>query len=922
MKLAERAVVSRTRILGRVLALFAPLVLCFIAACSYRLATDRHFSRVHVRLVSIAQQGGVSTGERDPRYDIFICSRFGTAARLEPVTGHAHYWRHAGAVVPVKSVLICASAPISLRADQVQVRCGEHWSRPNWTYSGSELSVVVPDEQIRRGLEKNGFPHALEVKLRNPPQHLLSHTRGMLNWQGDLSLQLLCLLQAAVVVFTGLQILRCAFRAVEFGDAITPDDNAAVFGMASCLQVFLMLLLICQLVFFFGVSAGQRSAVEAAAGLICGLLFATAGTWVMRKLLGVASSRQLIFLGVLLVLLTSIGTWNFRENLQCRPGVAALQCLQAGELLAARGWNGLPELSQPVSSDAVRQALVFSLPAVWLLGPGVASVQAAGLFLQTCCGLLFFLLASRMVGVRGAAGGLILLVLVEPEFRFLGTAASPRIVECFCMLLVFGCFELGRIWLGRITASGRDFPTLTWLAGCLVFGGVLTLLELCSSRGWLALAALLPAVVLLAVMPDVGAKTGGTWGRAAVPAAAVPAGLVLAAGFSWMISEGVDRQIQNYLPASLMITTDADAVLTGVESGTEGSGRSVSVWRDDYFPLIPKSDREEFVGRKLLQEKVAAGSALFGTMLRKAMIYARSDGSFDADPNQVVLPYPVFRAVLNYGLSSWVVLLVLMRLWNPERRGCSRAEAFPICFVVSVLAKMLLMSEAKPEDSLIWLLPMCWSAGAVLWSRPLSGGTQSWFTGLPYQILPGGVLLSAVILLHAALGMVVDRSGRTFARLARVQTDGAAPLIESATDITRVSFTVRFPGRLRTLKAGDRVSDEVRVLCERSDMPSLKFFLSAAHRQSRITKLDWVTVPVNYRIYIDDLLWKSGPISELERPQFCSVDSSFWTSPGGAAGNAVFVKLELVCTADTRLDTAAVRPAVSIEYPWPGASAQ
>lgn len=759
--------VLRTRILGRVFALFAPLALCFVAACSYRLATDRHFSRVHVRLFSVAQPGGAAAEERDPGYNIFICSPFDTAARLEPVTGHTHYWRHAGAVVPVKSVLICASVPFSLRADQVQIRCGEHWSRPSWTYSGSELSLTVPDEKIRRGLQKNGFPHALEVKLRNPPQHLLSHTRGMLNWQGDLSLQLLCLLQAAVVVFTGLQILHCAFRAVEFGDAITPDDNAAVFGVASCLQVFLMLLLICQLVFFFGVSAGQRSAVEAAAGLVCAVLFATAGTWLMRKLLGVGSSRQLVVLGVLLVLLTTTCTWYFRENLQCRPGAAALQCLQAGELLAAKGWNGLPELSQPVSSDVVRQALVFSLPAVWLLGPGVASVQAAGLFLQTCCGLLFFLLASRMIGVRGAAGGLILLVLVEPEFRLLGTAASPGVVECFCTLLVLGCFELGRIWLRRITASGRDFPTLTWLAGCLVFGGVLTLLELCSSMGWLGLAALLPAAALLGVMPDVGAKNGGPRGRVGVPAAAVPAGLMLAAGFSWMISEGVDRQIQNYLPASLMITTDADAVLTGVESGTEGSGRSVSVWRDDYFPLIPESDREEFVSRKLLQEKVAAGSALFGTMLRKAMIFARSDGAFDADPNQVVLPYPVFRAVLNYGLSSWVVLLVLMRLWNPERRGCSRAEAFPICFVVCVLAKLLLVSEAKPEDSLLWLLPMCWSAGAVLWPRPLSSPVQNWFTGLPYHILPGGVLLSAVILLHAALGMVVDRSGRTFARIAR-----------------------------------------------------------------------------------------------------------------------------------------------------------
>ncbi|MFM7056123.1 MAG: hypothetical protein ACKO2P_04280 [Planctomycetota bacterium] len=753
--------------------------------------------------------------------------------------------------------------------------------------------------------------------------HLLSHTRGMLNWQGDLSLQLLCLLQAAVVVFTCLQICRRAFRAVDVGDAVTPEENVALFGAASCTQVFLMLLLICQLVFFFGVSAGLRSAIETACGLVGAVLLATVGMRVIRKIAGTASRQQLVYGGLLLVLITSGGVFWLRESLDCRPGADALRCLQAGELLAAEGWRGLPKLPQAVSLDSVRQAIVFSLPAVWLFGPGTASVQAAGLILQSCCGLLFFLLTSRMVGLRGAFGGLILLILVEPEFRLLGATASPRIAECFCILLVFGCFELGRSWLGTIAASGKDFPTLWWLSGCVVFGFVLTLLELSSSLGWLALVALLPAALLLRGLPERDSNaSAGASGLALLPAA-VPAGLILAAGFSWLISSGVDRQIRNHLPASLITEVSADAELTSVESGTEGAGRSVSIWQEDYFPMIPEADQKEFISRKLLQEKVAAGSALFGTMLRKAMVYARSDGAFDADPNEAVLPYPVFRQVLKYGVSGWIVLLVLMRLWNPARRGISPAEAFPICFVVCVLAKLLLVSEARPEDSLTWLMPMCWSAGAVLWPRPLPGAAQSnWFAGLPHHVLPGGVLLSAVILLHAALGMVVDRSGRTFARITPVQTDGEAPAIKSATDITRVSFTVRFPGGLKTLKAGDRISDEVRILCERSDMPSLKFFLTGAQRQSRITRLKWAELPVKYQIYIDDQLWKSGPVRDLEQPQFCKVDSGFWIPPGGTVGNAVYLKLELVCTADTRLDTAIVRPAVSIEYPWPGTVAR
>ncbi|MEY3175138.1 MAG: hypothetical protein RLZZ436_3052 [Planctomycetota bacterium] len=906
---------SRFRVLGRLLLLLAAAAACFVVACVYRLSGDGHFSRVHLQLQSVEGRAATGAAEAGRQLEVYVRFAGTDGWPLEPVAGKSGVWRHAGPSRPVRSVLIASRDPLPLSAEQVQIHCGEYWSWPDQSYSGAELTLGQPEAGILNGFVRNGLPHVVEVTLKNPPDSLLSRSRGMLNWQGDLSLLFLALLQTLIMTIAGLQVLRRAFRVVESPDVLSWESGLALFSVSSAAHALLILLLGVQLFFYFGVAAGQRSAWQLAAGLICVLAVIAAGTWLIRTVVNRSGPLLLSVGGILLVLLMTAGVWVFREPLECRPDEAALLCLELGELLAADGWDGLARVSRPVSMELVRQAVVFSLPAVKVLGTGPAAVQAAGLFLQACCALLFFWLAVRIVGLRGAAAGLALLVLVEPEFRFLGAAGSPRIAECFCVLLAWCGFEYGRIWLRRVSVTGQEFPRLVWLLACLLFGVALALVELSSSRGIFWVAALFLAVWLLRALPK-GRHADG-WNVMAVPSAAVPLGLVLAIGLSWLIVKGVDQQISNYLPQSLQVVGDADAELTAVESGTEGAGRSVSIWRDMYFPLVPDAERKEFVSRKLIHEKFGAGSSLFGTMLRKAVVYARSDYALDADPNRPVLPYPVVRAVLRYGLSCWIVILVLMRLWNSLGEGVSRAEVYPVCSILCVLTTLLLVSEARPEDSLIWLMPACWSAGAVLGRRsPAEAAKTVSIVGLPRHILPGAALLSAVILLHTGLGMLADRSGRTFASIAPVKSEAAAQKLAAVSDVTRVSFTVRFPDVRRGLKAGSRVSEEVRVLCDRSELPALRFFLSGGQRQSKITRMTWENVPVKYSVYINDRLWKSGPISELERPQYCQVDARFWNRTAASVGNFVYVRLMLTCTADTSLSSLPVRPAVSLEYPW------
>lgn len=82
--------------------------------------------------------------------------------------------------------------------------------------------------------------------------------------------------------------------------------------------------------------------------------------------------------------------------------------------------------------------------------------------------------------------------------------------------------------------------------------------------------------------------------------------------------------------------------------------------------------------------------------------------------------------------------------------------------------------------------------------------------------------------------------------------------------------------------------------------------------------MKWAGVPVKYQVYFNDILVKSGPLSDLEHPQYCDMKSGVWTRPGEGIGNFVYVRLALQCTGEANLGVLNVRPAVSLEYPWPG----
>lgn len=913
---AERAVNSRFRSLAKPAAFLAGFFVCFLVAREYRLSSNLHFAQMHVRITTGSGAEGADSKSHLVSPEVLLRLEGSEGRRLEPVEGSAVDWRSNRYSGPVQSVLIAAREPFALRPEQIQLRFGDYWSQPDWIRTGSDLLLAAPEEKILRGLAGKGLTNVLEVRLIDPPDSFQLRAKSALNWQGDMSLLLLCLVQGAVVYLIGLQILRRAFSISASSDAVRWEGDSAIFVASSMTQALLLLLLGSQFVFYIRVSVGQHSASQAGIGLLLILMLIISGTRLIQGLMAKRSGIQLVLGGVLLVLLMTAGVWFLREPLDLRPGEEAVRCVEVGERLAAQGWRGLSQLSQAVSTEEVRKSLVFSLPAVGLLGPGVSSVQLAGLLLQACNGLLFFWLVARFTGLQGAVAGLLLLVVVEPEFRLLGASASPKIMELFCVLLVWGSFELGRVWLRRIGKAEGDFPTILWLLACMLFGAVLAFADLATSRGILAGVAVIPAVILLWALSD---RESGTVRRSSVTPPAVSAGILVAVGLCWMISSGVDRQIRNYLPTSLRVDVDEDAERTGVESGTEGAGRYVSIWRDEYFPLLPEDDRQEFIGRKLLHERLAAGSGVFGTMLRKAIVFARSDRTFDMDLDRPLLPYPVFRAVLGYGLSGWIILLAAVRFWNADGVGFSKAEVFPACFVMMVLAERLLVGEARPEDSLNWLMPLCWSAGAVLGRRPQRAcDGESRFVGIPQHVLPGAALLSAAILLHTAFGLVVDRSGLTFARITPVTAEDVKPKIKPASEVTRVSFTVRFPRSVTRLRPGDKVSDEVRLLCERSELSSLRFFLSGGQRQTRTTQMKWAGVPVKYQVYFNDILVKSGPLSDLEHPQYCDMKSGVWTRPGEGIGNFVYVRLALQCTGEANLGVLNVRPAVSLEYPWPG----
>jgi hypothetical protein len=110
----------------------------------------------------------------------------------------------------------------------------------------------------------------------------------------------------------------------------------------------------------------------------------------------------------------------------------------------------------------------------------------------------------------------------------------------------------------------------------------------------------------------------------------------------------------------------------------------------------------------------------------------------------------------------------------------------------------------------------------------------------------------------------------------------------------------------------------VRVLSEGGALSSLRFFLSGGQRKSQSEGIDWSGLSLRYTVYLNDRLWRSGPISELGRVGYHEVSADFRTVPGEEPRNFVFVRLELECTAEVSATRGFLRPTIAIEYPWPG----
>ena len=291
---------SRFRSLAKPAAFLVGFLVCFLVALGFRLASKLHFAHVHVRILSGDASEGADSKSRLVSPQLLLRLEGNAGSPLEPVEGRADHWRsdrHSG---PVQSLLIAAREPFALRPEQIQLRFGDHWSQPDWIRTGRDLGLAAPEEEIIKGLSVKGLTNVMEVRLINPPDSFFLLAKSTLNWQGDMSLLLMSLVQGAVVYLIGLQILRHAFSISGSCDAVRWEGDSAIFVVSAMTQTLLLLLLGCQFVFYVTVSAGQRSVLQAGVGLLLTLMLIIGGTKLIRGLIARLSGTQLVLGGVLL----------------------------------------------------------------------------------------------------------------------------------------------------------------------------------------------------------------------------------------------------------------------------------------------------------------------------------------------------------------------------------------------------------------------------------------------------------------------------------------------------------------------------------------------------------------------------------------------------------------------------------------------
>jgi len=830
--------------------------------------------------------------------------------------------------IPVQRIQVSLPEGTVLTADGVRIVLGSGWPPPVALLRNPALTVhenlnhsSAPQAAIQSETWLTAQPFAVS-KLPGQPDAI--------NWQGDLWLLLVPLLQS----FVCLLLLKMSSTFVQSALAWLSRCNEYATD-ATCFQrartwcsklttLALALLILCQIQFqvrsFLNVRDGLQFFI--ALCISAALLYSFKWWAAFLRRREQTSSR---------VLTTSllIGT-IFLAKLFWVTSVTTAQTddyakyFRYGGHMASGNWDDLAREQTPLLRLFVERAAVYTLPVASLFGQGMPPIEITNVILQSLTAAVTTLLIGRMFGNLTACLSAPLLLLY-PSFWYSPTLATPQIPGFFWMSLVWLAFEQ----LRRLAVRTQRTPLTPFIAiQAAVLAAALTfctiMLEIQKSLGLFAFLAA-GAVITVGLCNLISRRHASLTRIAAVS--------LLSFGtlfISWQTTQLTCREVRKTIADRLPVSAKISLMgyFSSVDSTTDASSETVSNWRFSYLPAVPGNYQTQINLRKLLHEKIASFSHWIYSPLKKSITLGtvetedyliKTFGSL-SDAHGLSRDYtrvPWLRTQKKISQAVYIALLflTLLRLCNSRPSKIAPAELFPLAFVLLNLLVVLFFAESAPYYAQILAFPLVWSSALQLSNKPAvptaSAALPSLACGIARFLTP----LAVILLICIAIGQAVDSSGWSFLKLSATAVTNHAQTQQVS--FSRVHQSLQIPSIDNTLKAGT-YETEISIINPWQHSDVLAFFVTGDTRSRNLyfPKSHWKSLPVAWSVTCQNKCVASGRLHQLQPPQFLQLSKADFPPESAANKTQLTLKLSITASQDLSLSKTGFAPAIAIEYPF------
>ncbi|MFN5051939.1 MAG: hypothetical protein ACK5L2_09840, partial [Planctomyces sp.] len=287
------------------------------------------------------------------------------------------------------------------------------------------------------------------------------------------------------------------------------------------------------------------------------------------------------------------------------------------------------------------------------------------------------------------------------------------------------------------------------------------------------------------------------------------------------------------------------------------------------------------------------------------------------------VPWYTTLRLFTDGVSLMLLCFGLLRCLNPGHLGVTRAELFPLSFVVIQYSAIVVLLEAGPYYSYIVAIPLAWSAGLVLGRKRLNadvGAADSVPTGSFFSVLqwkrPAIVVCAAFVLfgVHVLGAKLLQDTGLGF--LAITAAEGSeVPVGTAVMSRSRVHVAVALPATAGVVPAGRECAAEVVVpgAFRNSDRCCFLLTVDARSRNLYFPRSYWKALPLEYVVEWNGREYQSGGLGSLHPPQMFCIDAS---EAEGERPVDLRLRVRLRAVGEVNVRESGFLPAIAVEYPF------